>query len=263
MPTNVNKAELTRIKQTGRPQPLGPTLLAIFRVIHPRQALGLAVGTGIMGLILDRPAREVLAIALAVLLTQFVMGMTNELVDQDIDINSQAPDKPLADGLIAPGTVGFVLFLVLLLSVPAALQNGLLAGLFLLGTLIVGFIHNRALKNGPLSFVGWALTFALYVPFLTFGVWGLETTSPKSLSIPAESTPGWVSILFAALLGITIHFAVAIRDLEYDNRAEIGTLPVLLGARLGARGLLTLTVVMGVIASAGLLWAALSNGLTT
>lgn len=261
-PTNVNKAEIRRIKQTGRSQPLGPTLLALLRVTHPRQALGLAVGVGILGATLDRPMRELIASALAVLLTQFVMGMTNELVDQDTDIESQAPNKPLADGVLAPGTVGFVLFLVLLLSVPAALQNGFLAGLFLLGTLLVGLIHNRALKNGPLSFLGWAVTFALYIPFVTFGGWGLGDF-PPSLSIPADSTPNWVALTFAALLGIVVHFARAIPDLEYDNRAHSRSLPVLLAARLGAQGLLTLTVVMGVVAASGFLWAALSNGLTS
>lgn len=261
-PTNVNKSELRRIQQTGVPQPIRVTLLALLRTAHPRQAAAVGAGIAVVALLLDRPLREALVSGLAVLLIQIVLGMNNDLVDRELDATSQAPHKPLADGDIASGTVAFVAFLVLLLAVPAALQNGALAGLFLLSTLLVGLIHNRMLKRGPLSFVGWCATFALYVPFLTFGNWGLGP-KPIVLLVPASATPSVLALVLAALIGFAAHLATAIPDLDHDTKAEIRPLPLLIGAGLGRQGLLILTVAVGTFAAITFVWAALSTGLTS
>ena len=49
-----------------------------------------------------------------------------------------------------------------------------MAGLFLLATLAVGYVHNRWLHTTPLSWVGWSATFALLVFFVTYGGWGRD-----------------------------------------------------------------------------------------
>lgn len=261
-PTNLNKSELRRIQQTGVSQPIRVTLLALLRTAHPRQAVAVGVGITITGLLLDRPLREALVSGLAVLLIQVVLGMNNDLVDRELDATSQTPNKPLADGDIAPGTVTFLAFLALLLAVPAALQNGALAGLFLLSTLLVGLIHNRMLKRGPLSFVGWCATFALYVPFLTYGNWGLGP-KPIVLVAPASATPSVLALVLAALLGLVAHLATAIPDLAHDDKVGIRPLPLLISSSLGRQGLLILTVTLGAIVTIAFVWAALSTGLTS
>ena len=260
MPTNITKAELKRIQQTGGSVPIGRTLSALFWTTHPAQALAIGVGVSVVAALIGHPFREVVASGLGVLLIQLSLGLINDLIDQDLDATAQAPRKPLADGVVAPGTVGFLLFLVLLLSIPASLQNGAISALFLFSTLLVGLVHNRALKSGPLSFLGWCLTFALYVPYLTFATWGLGP-EPLHLTLPSTSQPGVISLISAALLGLAAHFATALADLDLDKRAELRTLPVLIERAIGERNVRILTVGLGAIAAVGLIWAALSTQL--
>ncbi len=255
-PTNVTKAQIRRDVEHGVKQPTGRILIALLQTSHPKQALGMGLGVVVFALLHGRPVREALVAGLAVLLTQVALGLINDLADQDRDAATQASNKPLADGILTPGTVNFALFLVLMLSVPASLQNGLASASLLALSLVVGVIHNRALKNGPLSFVGWCVTFALLVPFITFGMWGMGN-EPLSLDFPAEQAPSLLALLAAATLGLAIHLATAIPHLDQDKRSEINTLPVLIASRLGSRGLAFLAGTLASVSTLVLIWVAL------
>ncbi|MFN8107226.1 MAG: UbiA family prenyltransferase [Nocardioidaceae bacterium] len=255
-PTNVTKAQIRRNVEHGVKQPTGRILLGLLHASHPKQALGIGLGVAVFALIYGRPAREALAAGLAVLLTQVALGMINDLADQDQDAAAQVPNKALADGILSPGTVKFALFLVLMVSVPASLQNGLPSATLLAISLVVGVIHNRVLKNGPLSFVGWCITFALLVPFVTFGMWGMGT-QPLAFDFPAAKTPSFLALLAAATLGLAIHLATAIPHLAHDKHSESNTLPALIASRLGSRGLVFLASTLASISTVALIWVAL------
>lgn len=215
---------------------------SLARAVHPRQAVALAVVVGALVALVGRPAREVLVSAAAVLVVQLILGLVNELLDADRDRVSEAPGKPVAAGYLPPGNASFAVAVLLLLAIPLSLQNGIVAGLFLLATLVVGYVHNRWLKPTPLSWVGWAATFALLACFVTYGGWGRDADG---------SAPFLSFLLLSAALGVCVHFLTSLPDLVVDNRAPVRHLPLRLALRLGAPRLrlVVLVVTLAVLAA--------------
>ena len=90
----------------------------------------------------------------------------------------------------------------------------------------------RLLRNSRLSWLPWALAFALYPAYLSYGGWGGG----------AEGHPPTIAItLAAACLGIGVHVLVALPGLVEDNRAGRRHLPLRLALRIGAPRLLFLS----------------------
>jgi 1,4-dihydroxy-2-naphthoate octaprenyltransferase len=225
--------------------PGGPTPVLVVRAAHPGQAvltaLGLAVGAAVSG----RPAREVGLVAVTVLVGQAVLGWDNDLVDQQADAGRD--DKPLATGALDRGTLGFVLACAVLLLVPLSLSSGIVAGLCYLLSVLVGVAGNRWLRNGPLSWLPWAIAFALYPAYLSYGGWGGS----------ADGHPPTVAMTVAvAVLGVGVHVVTSLRGLVADHEAGRRHLPLRLALRVGAPRLLVLgvgfcVVMVGVIALVG------------
>jgi 4-hydroxybenzoate polyprenyltransferase len=222
------------------------------RAAHPRQALAFAVAVGLLVALMGRPAREVVSAAVAVFVVQLIMGLVNDLFDVDADRRSAAEDKPVAQGLIPPGNVSFATAVLLLLALPLSLQNGTEAGVVLLSTLVVGYVHNRWLHRTALSWVGWSLTFALLTYFITLGGWGREADG---------SAPITGFMLLCAVLGFLVHFLTSLPDLVVDNAAGVRHLPLRVALRTGAPRLLVLTLVATVVVLALLVYTALTAGI--
>ena len=159
-----------------------------------------------------------------------VLGWDNDLVDERADREDTRADKPLVDGLDR-GTLVFWVACAVLLVIPLALSSGMDAGLAYLLSVAVGALGNRLLRTGPLSWVPWAVAFALYPAYLSYGGWGGA----------ADGHPPTIAMtLAAALLGVGVHVLVALRGLVDDNRAERRHLPLRLALRVGAPRLLVL-----------------------
>jgi 4-hydroxybenzoate polyprenyltransferase len=182
------------------------------------------------------------------------MGLTNDLADAEADRRSGASGKPVAEGILPPGNVTYMIAVLLLLAIPLSLQNGTVAGLFLLGTLVVGFAHNRWLHRTPLSWVGWSATFALLTYFITFGGWGREADGSAPL-------PSFVMI--CAVLGFFVHFVTSLPDLVEDNKAGTRHLPLRVALRTGAPRLMALSLVATVVVVAVLIYKALTVGIAS
>jgi 4-hydroxybenzoate polyprenyltransferase len=227
-------------------------LRSFLRAVHPRQALAFAVVVGLLVALMGRPVREVVSAALAVLVAQLIMGLVNDLLDADVDRRSGAEDKPVAEGLIPPGNVSFATAVLLLLALPLSLQNGTEAGVFLLATLVVGYVHNRWLHRTVLSWVGWSATFALLTYFVTYGGWGRDADG---------SAPITGFLLLCAALGFLVHFLTSLPDLVVDNAAGVRHLPLRVALRTGAPRLLVLTIVATVVVLALLVYTALTAGI--
>jgi 4-hydroxybenzoate polyprenyltransferase len=231
------------------PQATGQ-LRSLLRAVHPRQALAFALVVGVLVALMGRPVREVLAAAAAVLLAQMVMGLVNDVLDIDIDRSSGATGKPIAQGIIPSGNATFAIAVLILLVLPLSLQNGTTAGLFLLSTLVVGFVHNRWLKGTALSWVGWSATFALLTYFVTLGGWGREADG---------SEPFTSFVVLCAVLGFLVHFLTALPDLVVDNVARVRHLPLRVALRTGAPRLFVATIVATVLVIGAIVWTTALN----
>jgi 4-hydroxybenzoate polyprenyltransferase len=215
-----------------RPRRLaGLTPVLLVRAAHPRQALLTAAGMAVAAVLSGRSAREVGLVAITVLVGQAVLGWDNDLVDEAADRADGRVTKPLVGGGLDRGTLAFALACGVLLVVPLSLSSGIDAGLAYLLSLAVGLLGHRLLRNGRLSWCAWAVAFALYPAYLSYGGWGGA----------ADGHPPTIAItVAAAFLGVGVHVLVALRGLVDDNRAGRRHLPLRLALRLGAPRLLVL-----------------------
>ena len=186
------------------------------------------------------------------LVVQLAMGLVNDLLDADVDRAAQAPQKPIAEGILPPGNASFAIAVLLLFAVPLSLQNGTEAGIFLLVTLVVGYVHNRFLHRTGFSWVGWSATFALLTYFVTLGGWGNEADG---------SEPFTSFVVLSALLGFLVHFLTSLPDLVIDNRSGVRHLPLRAALRTGAPRLMVLTLVATALVLAALVFKALTVGI--
>jgi 4-hydroxybenzoate polyprenyltransferase len=227
-------------------------LRCLLRAAHPRQAVALAVAVGALVALMGRPAREVLVSAAAVLVTQLILGLVNDLTDVEQDRRSEVAGKPIASEELPAGNASFAALALTLVSIPLALQNGILAGLLLLATLVVGFVHNHWLHRSPLSFLGWTVTFALLTGFVSEGGWGRAADG---------TAPVTAFALLAAVLGVLVHFLTSLPDLVADDKAGVRNLPLVVALRTGAPRLLVITGVATLLVVVALVWTALAVGI--
>jgi 4-hydroxybenzoate polyprenyltransferase len=238
--------------QATRKAPKAPgQIRSLLRAVHPRQALAFAVVVGTLVALTGRPVREVLVSGATVLVAQLIMGLLNDLLDIDRDRMGGARNKPIAEGIIPPGNASFTIAVLLLLVIPLSLQNGTLAGVYVLATLVVGFVHNRFLHATALSWVGWAATFALLTFFVTYGGWGRDADG---------SAPLTTFVVLCAVLGICVHFLTSLPDLVVDNQAGTKHLPLRIALRTGAPRLMVLTIVVTLAVVVAIVWTTAQAG---
>jgi 4-hydroxybenzoate polyprenyltransferase len=226
----------------------------LLRAAHPVQAVGLAVVIGVLAAVSNRPVRESVVAGVAVLLVQLATGLLNDVCDAPLDRRGRVRHKPIASGDLPRGNATFVMAVLLILAIPAALQNGTLAGVALLATLPVAYVHDRILHRTAFSWVGWAATFALLCVFLAYGGWGGGRHG---------DTPTWQFAAISALLGVCVHFLTSLPDLVDDNRSHVRNLPLRIALRTGAPRLLLVTLVVTVLTLAGWVAIGLDPGLRT
>ena len=228
----------------------GPWLYV--RSAHPRLGLvsvvALAGGAALSG----RSTAAVGMVLLTVLVGQAMLGWTNDLVDRRRDASNERLEKPIAQGLIDPGDVVFAIAVGVLLVVPLAVSHGVWAGLSYLAALAIGMLGNVVLRRGWLSWVPWAVSFALYPAFLAYGGFaGDGQDTPPEIAVTA----------LAAALGVCVHVLVALPGLVLDHENGIRHLPLRIALRVGAARLLWGTVLVTVLVLAGLLAAGAQVGL--
>ena len=224
----------------------------LVRCSHPKQAVFLAITIGVLAAADGRPVREFLSAGAAVLAVQLSLGLSNDVNDQAHDYRAQTPGKPVAQGLVAAASASYWMMVLVLLAVPLSVQNGGIAGLALLTTIPVGWIHNRWLHRTAFSFVGWTLSAAMLPAFLSYGGWagGMHGDPPT-----------WVITGAAAAVGFSAHFVTSMGDLVADNKSGARTLPLQVALRIGAPRALLLTIALSALSIAGLVIAGLSVGL--
>jgi 4-hydroxybenzoate polyprenyltransferase len=228
-----------------------PVLLV--RAAHPRHAAVTALAMGAAAGLAGRPLREIGLVAATVLVGQALLGWDNDLVDRRRDARHDAPGKPVAQGLLEPGTVWFTGLCALLLVVPLAVSAGTLAGVSYLLALAVGLLGNRVLRGSVLSWLPWAVQFALYPAYLAYGGWNGQGT---------DTPPTIVMTALAALLGVGVHVLRALPGLVADNQDGLRHLPLRIALRTGAPRLLVLAGVLTGLVVVAMLVVGQAVGLT-
>jgi hypothetical protein len=209
---------------------LTPVLLV--RAAHPRQTVLSALAMAVAAALSGRAAREVGLVLVTVLVGQALLGWDNDLVDESADRLAARGAKPLADRL-ERGTVTFAMACAVLLVIPLSLSSGITAGLSYLLSLLVGVFGNRWLRSGPWSWLPWAVAFALYPAYLSYGGWGGG----------AKGHPPTVAMTLAvAVLGVGVHLLTSLNGLVDDNEVGRRHLPLRLALRVGAPRLLAVTI---------------------
>jgi 4-hydroxybenzoate polyprenyltransferase len=209
----------------------------------------MAVAAGAAG----RAPREVGLVLATVLVGQVVLGWDNDLVDEAADREAGRDHKPLVTGPLERGTVGFALACAVLLVVPLSMSSGITAGVSYLLSLLIGLAGNRWLRNGVLSWLPWAISFALYPAYLSYGGWGGGTTgNPPTIAITAAT----------AVLGVGVHVLTSLSGLVEDNAAGRRHLPLRLALRVGAPRLLALSAVFCVLVLGAIAYVGATVGLS-
>lgn len=224
----------------------------LIRCAHPKQAVFLAVVLGVLAAVDGRPERETLMTAAAVLAVQLSLGLSNDVCDQHHDYRAQTPGKPIASGVLPASRASYWMMVLVLLAVPLAMYSGTAAGLALVATLPIGWVHNRWLHRTAFSWLGWTLTFGLLPAFLSYGGWGKGVHGDP----PTYAVTG-----AAAAVGFCLHFVTTLGDLVEDNKSGARNLPLRLALRIGAPRVLVLTILLTTAAVAGLAVASLTVGL--
>lgn len=224
----------------------------LLRAAHPRQAAVTALAVAAAAALSGRPGREVVVVGLTVLVGQAILGWGDDLADRARDTR-RAPRKPLATGLLEPGTVWFALACAVLLVVPLSLSHGPRAGAAYLASLVVALVGDRLLHARPLSFLPWAVSFGLLPAFVAYGGWeGVGTTTPPTAAMTA----------LAAALGVAVHLLLAPPGLVHDHEEGERSLPLLLALRTGTPRLLVVAAVLTAALVAALLVTGRTVGLT-
>ncbi|WP_300678155.1 hypothetical protein [Nocardioides sp.] len=221
------------------------TAALLIRAAHPRQAFFITLALTLAAALSGRPGREVALVAATVLVGQLILGWQNDLVDAAADQRHQRI-KPIVDGLDR-STLSFAISCAVLLLIPLAVSNGLMAGACFGVSILVGVLgnlRNGLVRMGPLSWVPWAISFGLYPAFLSYGGWGGQATGEApSLTLTALS----------ALLGIGVHVFTALWGLVADDADHWRYLPLWLARRTGAT-----TVLLGSIVYLGIIGTAIA-----
>lgn len=157
-------------------------------------------------------------IAFAILLGQFVVGWSNDLIDFPSDKAAMRLKKPLVAGTITEATLKISLGITL----PSALIVSLLSPLGVSGTAIhfIGLLsataYNFKLKSTLLS----------VVPFMvSFGA------LPWAIYVAAGTTPPTWLVLAFVLFTSAFHFLNVLKDMDTDIEQAVMGLPQVLGRK--------------------------------
>jgi 4-hydroxybenzoate polyprenyltransferase len=226
---------------------------ALVVAAHPRQLVVTAAAVALAAFVGGRPMSEVGLVALTVGLGQAILGWHNDIVDRDADRAAGRTGKPLATGVLEPGSVWFAIACATLALVPVAVANGLVAAAAYLVGLGIALVGNLVLRGGVLSWLPWALSFATYPVFLSYGgLGGQHQGEPPVVEM----------VVLAALLGVCVHVLRALPGLVQDNRDGRRHLALRVAVRTGATRLLLLTSVATAAVLVGIAITAGTVGLT-
>ena len=198
-------------------------VLAWFRLLHPFPSLLNAVAVALFAELASEgrvPASVLLRLVALVACSQFAIGSANDVVDRRLDAASK-PWKPIAAGQIAADTAA---------TLAVCLSAGclILAASLGLGTVLAsalglgcGLAYDLRLKRSAWSW----LPYCIGIPTLPVCAWvAVAGFTPRLLLLYPLGT----------LLGLGLHLANTLPDLEADRAFGVRGLAHILGRRRSA-----------------------------
>jgi 4-hydroxybenzoate polyprenyltransferase len=197
--------------------------VALVRAAHAPPTIAVTALATSLAATSGRDAVGTVLVAAAVLTGQLSIGWCNDFVDRDRDLAAGRTDKPIASGAVSATTVRLACGTAATLCIPLSMASGWRAGLCHLVGVGAGWAYNLGLKRRLLSWVPYALSFALLGAFLSFG-------------LPGHPAPhAWV-LAAGAFLGVGAHFLNVVPDVAADRLAGVNGLPQRLGAARARTG---------------------------
>ncbi|MCX6467930.1 MAG: UbiA family prenyltransferase [Corynebacteriales bacterium] len=192
-------------------------VVAIARAGHLPPALAVTTLSTILAATGDVAPAIVVALAVAVLSGQLVVGWTNDLIDRDTDMAVHRTDKPLVIGTVTRQAVVTATIVAAVVCIVASLLCGVAAGtVHLVAGVGAALAYNLGVKRTMFSWVPYLLAFGS-VPIAV----GLASRT-------GDLPPAWV-VAMAALLGVGAHLLNVFPDLEDDAVTGMSGLPHRLG----------------------------------
>ena len=228
------------------------TAVSLVIASHPVFGLLMALGVAGAAALAGRTLREVGLVFVTVLVGRMTAGWLNDVADRKRDAAVGRLDKPVARDWLHPSTVTFTVACATCLLVPLSFSNGTAAGAAHLLSVAFAWLYNTRIKATIVSWVPWAVSFALLPAFLSYGGWGGGMHG---------GPPTWEMTVLAALLGVGVHVLVALPDLVDDNHNKLHSLPLVIALRTGAAKLMLFTIVYLAVVVAGLVATGLTVGL--
>lgn len=193
-------------------------MLGLVTATHPIPAASVTVIVG--ALMLARDA-GLPALAWGVASTaagQASVGWSNDYLDRRRDAAAGRREKPLVAGTVSPRIVITAAFIAFACCIALTIPLGGAETSVMAGAVLSAWAYNVGLKGTVLSWMPYAVSFALLPVF----VW---------LATPGSVTPQPWIVAGASLLGVAGHLMNVLPDLERDMGAGYRGLPHILGSR--------------------------------
>ena len=197
-----------------------PRYLTAARIIHPFPTLlNVAATAGLAAVAVEGiPDGWLLARMLMMMFfAQSAIGVTNDVFDEELDAVAK-PWKPIPSGVVSMQIARSVAVVLVLTALAFAATLGAAAfALDMLG-LACGLAYDMALKRSTLS----AAPFMIAIPTLPLWVW---------VSLDRWDAALWWIIPLGALIGLSLHLANTLPDIESDAAHGVRGLAHRLGER--------------------------------
>ncbi|GAA0588343.1 UbiA family prenyltransferase [Kribbella sandramycini] len=157
-----------------------------------------------------------LLVAATILTGHLSIGWSNDAIDAARDTIVNRKDKPVVRGLVSRRTLAVAAGVMLVVTIPVSLANGLAAGLVHLLFIACAWAYNLGLKSTVISWLPYAVAFGALPSFVTLGT--TDTWAP------------WWATTAGALLGVGAHLANVAPDLQDDLATGVRGWPQRLGS---------------------------------
>ncbi|MGV8848340.1 MAG: UbiA family prenyltransferase [Propionibacteriaceae bacterium] len=210
---------------------------ALARSCHPIPSLAVTAISAGLGALAHLSLGRCALVTVAVFTGQVSIGWSNDYLDAERDRAMRRSDKPIATGALDPRVVGVAACVALISTIALSAVLGWPGGVAALAAVLCAWGYNLGLKATVLSWLPYAVAFALLPAVAT-----LSASPPR--------WPAAWALMAGGLLGVAAHLANVLPDLGDDVATGIRGLPHRIGAKATA---LTAAAVL-LIASAVILF---------
>jgi len=182
-----------------------PAAVRAARIVHPFPTLLNAAATAGLAFVASDGSPDtgiVVRMVVVMLLVQCAIGVTNDVFDRELDARTK-PWKPIAAGLVTPRAAVVLALAFLVASLALAVTLGPAGfGLAALGA-ACGMAYDMKFKRTVFS----AVPYAVAIPTLPLWVY---------VSLDRAEPVLWWLLPLGALIGVTLHLANTLPDIEAD-----------------------------------------------